>query len=167
MTISCDHETCLVITRHVLWSKDMSCDHARCVLITGHKSCERSSKERATERSSERYSKRAIERAIQRAFDRAIERANHRASDRAIKRPTKGNSKARAPEVCLICWLVHSVRCFRTKTSGHSRCSIIARVWIPTWKKQFVSLICFKSNFSTFKNSKCFILFNSSFEALD
>ena len=32
--MSCDHETCLVITRHVLWSQDLSCALKRCLVIT-------------------------------------------------------------------------------------------------------------------------------------
>ena len=34
--MSCDHKTCLVITRHVLWSQDMSRDHKTCLVITRH-----------------------------------------------------------------------------------------------------------------------------------
>ena len=34
--MSCDHKTCLVNIRHVLWSQDMSCDHKTCIVITRH-----------------------------------------------------------------------------------------------------------------------------------
>ena len=34
--MSCDHNTCLVITRHVLCSQDMSCCGETCLVITRH-----------------------------------------------------------------------------------------------------------------------------------
>ena len=34
--MSYDHETCLVITRHVLWSQDMYCNHMTYLVITRH-----------------------------------------------------------------------------------------------------------------------------------